>query len=219
MLPSSTGQTVGMALAAMTIVAMLLIPKCIGVLVVTCSILSVQLGVVGYMTLWGVHYDMYSMVTLIMSIGFSVDFCAHTAYSFYSLEVPHQHQQSKSVNVNDPAKTAVTILGVGLSHVGFPILQGSMSTVLAVIGLMLTGVYVHVMFFKVVFLIMTIGALHAVVFLPVCMLIFETFQWPPSCCNSKGNQTDIRAVSQNPEQSESFIESHSWAASNFKRKD
>ncbi|CAG0912623.1 unnamed protein product [Notodromas monacha] len=167
MLPEATREGVFMAIGAMTLVAFLLIPNMSGIFVVTCSILSVQMGVVGYMTLWGVHYDLYSMVMLIMTIGFSVDFCAHTAYAFYSQK---------------PTTDPVERLGIGLTHVGLPILQGTTSTVIAVVGLLLTGIHVHVMFFKVVFLIMTIGALHAILFLPVCMLIFETVPWKAVCC-------------------------------------
>jgi multidrug efflux pump subunit AcrB len=165
-LPSKTAETMALAFGAMVVVAFFLIPDWSGIFVVTCSILSVQLGVVGYMTLWGVYYDLFSMVVLIMSIGFSVDFCAHTAYAFYS--------QKSSDKTGETEKSAVEKLGIGLTHVGLPILQGTTSTVIAVSGLLLTGYYAHVMFFKVIFLIMTIGALHAIMFLPVCMLIFDS---------------------------------------------
>ena len=178
-LPGKTAETMAMAFGAMVVVAFFLIPAWSGIFVVTCSILSVQLGVVGYMTLWGVYYDLFSMVVLIMSIGFSVDFCAHTAYAFYS-------QKPKPGEVE---KSSVEKLGIGLTHVGLPILQGTTSTVIAVSGLLLTGYYAHVMFFKIIFLIMTIGALHAIVFLPVCMLIFESVLRQP-CHQREKDQVD-----------------------------
>ena len=46
------------------------------------SIISIAIGVFGYMTLWGVNLDAVSMISLIMSIGFAVDLSAHIIYAF-----------------------------------------------------------------------------------------------------------------------------------------
>ena len=48
------------------------------------SIVSIEVGVVGFMTLWDVNLDSISMINLIMCIGFSVDFSAHISYHFMS---------------------------------------------------------------------------------------------------------------------------------------
>ena len=43
-------------------------------------------GVLGFLNLWGVGVDPFSLASLLMSIGFSVDICAHISYHFYQLE-------------------------------------------------------------------------------------------------------------------------------------
>jgi multidrug efflux pump subunit AcrB len=40
------------------------------------SIISINCGVFGYMTFWGVNLDAVSMISIIMSIGFAVDLSA-----------------------------------------------------------------------------------------------------------------------------------------------
>lgn len=49
---------------------------------VSFSIVSINVGILGFMTFWGVRLDFISMVTIVMSIGFCVDFAAHLAYNF-----------------------------------------------------------------------------------------------------------------------------------------
>ncbi len=78
----ATLQTVGAATAAMLIVSFLFIPKLSCCLCLTACIISTNLGVVGCMALWGVRLDIVSMITVLMSIGISVDFVAHVSY-FY----------------------------------------------------------------------------------------------------------------------------------------
>ena len=72
------------AAVIMMFVSLFLIPNPICSLWVAFSILSIELGVVGFMTLWNVNLDSISMINLIMCIGFSVDFSAHISYHFMS---------------------------------------------------------------------------------------------------------------------------------------
>ncbi|VDP32387.1 unnamed protein product [Soboliphyme baturini] len=69
-------------MACMVVIALLLVPKPLCSLWVTFMIASIDVGVIGYMAFWNLSMDCISMITLIMSIGFSVDFSAHIAYAY-----------------------------------------------------------------------------------------------------------------------------------------
>ncbi|KHJ48436.1 patched family protein [Trichuris suis] len=132
-------------------IALLFIPNPLGAICVTLSMASIDAGVIGYMTMWGLSIDCITMITLIMSIGFSVDFSAHIAYSY-------------AVNKGKGTEHSIRM---ALGNLGWPIVQGGLSTVLGVIVLADVKSYMFVAFCKTVLLIIGIGVIHGIVFLPV----------------------------------------------------
>ncbi|XP_019967738.2 patched domain-containing protein 3 [Paralichthys olivaceus] len=158
----NTTQTLLLAVVVMLIISLVLIPSPICSLWVAFAIGSVIVGVTGFMALWGVSLDSISMINLIMSIGFSVDFSAHISYSFVS---------SSKRDANERATDA-------LAQLGYPILQGAVSTVLGVLTLSFSGSYIFRTFFKVMFLVITFGLIHGLVFIPVFLTLFGACE----CC-------------------------------------
>uniref|UniRef100_A0AAF5PZN4 SSD domain-containing protein n=1 Tax=Wuchereria bancrofti TaxID=6293 RepID=A0AAF5PZN4_WUCBA len=153
---SNTIQNILIALVVMIIIAMLLIPQPLCSVWVAFSIASIDLGVIGFMTLWDVNLDAISMITIIMSIGFSVDYSAHITYGYViSAE-------------STPEQRVKTALGA----LGWPVTQGAMSTILAVVVLADIPAYMIVTFFKTVSLSIVLGLLHGLVFLPVMLSWF-----------------------------------------------
>ncbi|XP_070700921.1 patched domain-containing protein 3-like [Pempheris klunzingeri] len=152
----NTVQTVAAAAVVMLVVSLILMPNPLCSLWVAFAVCSVVVGVTGFMALWGINLDSISMINLVMCIGFSVDFSAHISYSFVC---------SPKSDVNEKATDA-------LARSGYPILQGALSTVLGVVVLSASGSYIFRTFFKIVFLVITFGLLHGLVFLPVFLTLF-----------------------------------------------
>ncbi|MFH4973871.1 hypothetical protein AB6A40_000580 [Gnathostoma spinigerum] len=148
----ATLRNVSISLLCMTIVALLLIPNLPSCFLILASIISINVGVFGYMTLWGVNLDAVSMISIIMSIGFAVDLSAHITYSF--------------VTATGTSKQRVLS---ALKSLGWPIFQGATSTIAGISVLSTVNAYIILTFFKTVWLTMCIGMTHGLLFLPVAL--------------------------------------------------
>ena len=84
------------------------------------------------------------MITIIMAIGFSVDYTAHITYGYVISSKLHP-----SDRINE-----------ALGALGWPLVQGALSTILAVLILSNLPSYMIVTFFKTVFLAISLGLLH-----------------------------------------------------------
>lgn len=152
----NTLQEIYSGISCMVAVALLFIPSPICSLWVALSVVSIDVGVVGYMTLWGLNMDAVSMIAIIMSIGFSVDFSAHIAYSF------------AAADGKDPVEKTCE----ALASIAWPILQGGAATIMGVIVLADINSYMVAAFFKTVFLVVVLGLVHGLIFLPVVLSVF-----------------------------------------------
>ncbi|MCP9260837.1 Patched domain-containing protein 3 [Dirofilaria immitis] len=71
-----------LAMLSMLIVSFIMIPSWIAAFVIAFAIFSIDIGVIGFMTFWGVRLESVSIITVIMSIGFAVDLSAHIGYAY-----------------------------------------------------------------------------------------------------------------------------------------
>ncbi|KAI5641695.1 patched family domain-containing protein [Phthorimaea operculella] len=145
----------------MMITSFIFIPNILCSLWVAFSIISIEIGVVGYMALWDINLDSISMINLIMCIGFSVDFTAHICYAYMASKAKSPDQRVSEC----------------LYSLGLPIVQGSFSTILGVVALLLSDSYIFSVFFKMVFMVIFFGAMHGLLLLPVLLSLFG----PGSC--------------------------------------
>ncbi|XP_039645404.1 patched domain-containing protein 3 [Perca fluviatilis] len=163
-------KNVGVITAVMLVVSLLLIPNPLCSLWVTCSIGSVTAGVTGFMALWDISLDSISMIIFTICIGFTVDCSAHVAYAFVS---------SKRTSRDDKVVDA-------LSSLGYPILQGALSTILGVSVLARSEFHTFRTFFQIFFLVMFIGVLHGLIFIPVILTLCT--------CRSDGDESKDKSV-------------------------
>ncbi|XP_012670489.2 patched domain-containing protein 3-like isoform X1 [Clupea harengus] len=173
----NTIQNVAVTAAVMLFISLMLIPNPLCSLWVTFSIASIILGVTGFMALWDVNLDAISMIILVVCIGFSVDFSAHISYAFVS---------SKKPSANEKAVEA-------LFHLGYPILQGALSTILGVVVLSASKNYIFRTFFKIMFLVIFIGLFHGITFIPVFLTFFDMCRSPAKIRNQNEQEGQAMA--------------------------
>ncbi|XP_041102487.1 patched domain-containing protein 3-like [Polyodon spathula] len=171
---SNTIQNIAVATAVMLVIALLLIPNPLCSLWVTFAIGSVIVGVVGFMAFWSVNLDSISMINLVICIGFSVDFSAHISYVFVS---------NSKCDVNEKVVDTLYTLG-------YPIVQGAVSTILGVIVLAAAESYIFRTFFKIMFLVILFGAVHGLIFLPVFLTFFGVCSMTGEVTSKK--QSDVK---------------------------
>lgn len=185
-------QTITVAAIVMMIISLVFIPSPSCAIWVAFSIISIEIGVIGYMTLWNVNLDSISMINLIMCIGFSVDFSAHISYAYYSCNERYPRDRVR----------------VALTSLGMPIFQGSVSTVLGIIALAFAPSYVFVTFFKTVFLVMLFGATHGLFLLPVLLSITDI-------CNSEPKTLEEVLTAESPDRKHLPHHQHHFKSSNL----
>ncbi|KAE8595916.1 hypothetical protein XENTR_v10015913 [Xenopus tropicalis] len=157
----SAVQNMIVAFVVMLVVSLLFIPNPLCSLWVTFAIASIIVGVAGFMAFWRVNLDSISLITLVICIGFSVDFSSHIAYACFS---------SKKEKTEERVIDALHVLG-------YPIVQGALSTILGVVALSVAESYIFKTFFKLTCLVIAFGVLHGLVFIPVFLTIIACPRW------------------------------------------
>ncbi len=190
---TNTIQNIVVATCAMLVISLLLIPNPLCSLWVTFAIASVIVGVAGFMALWDVSLDSVSMINLVICIGFSVDFSAHISYAFVS---------SEKSSADEKATDAITKLG-------YPIVQGAVSTIAGVVVLAAAESYIFRTFFKIMFLVILFGAVHGIAFIPVFLTFLGTCG--QMCSNShEKNKENLRSDTNEPQAETDMSNSRTW---------
>lgn len=94
--------------AVMLVISLLMIPDPISSIWVMIAIVSIETGVLGYMTMWDVKLDPVSMISCLLCIGFAVEFATHVSHSYVSSSQP-----TKELKIRE-----------ALDHIGGPIVHG-----------------------------------------------------------------------------------------------
>uniref|UniRef100_A0A8R1DV39 SSD domain-containing protein n=1 Tax=Caenorhabditis japonica TaxID=281687 RepID=A0A8R1DV39_CAEJA len=153
---SSTITNDTLAMFCMFCVALVFIPNPMCALFITVAMVTIDIGVIGFLSLWSVKLDPISMITIIMSIGFSIEFSAHITHGFVS---------------NENKLSAFDRCVDAMEKLAWPVVHGSLSTILGVTVLAFIDSYMVLVFFKTIFLVLVIGAWHALMLLPIVLSI------------------------------------------------
>ncbi|XP_023213145.1 patched domain-containing protein 3-like [Centruroides sculpturatus] len=132
---------------------------------VTCAlctsmiILCIICETVGFVSFFHVKLDIVMLASLVVCVGFSINYPTHISYSFVT---------SNKLNPDERLKKS-------LYEIGLPIFQGSFSTILGVSVLPFEPFYSSVSFFKIVLVIGLQTAFHAMFVIPVFLTIIGNF--------------------------------------------
>ncbi|KAI1712423.1 patched family domain-containing protein [Ditylenchus destructor] len=101
-------QTAVSAVILMSVLVFCFIAKFEAIFTVVLSIFSISLGTVGYLHLWSVNLDAVSLISMLMSIGFSVDYSAHVCYHFYTFSSDSETEPKMPVSPPSPSACSTT---------------------------------------------------------------------------------------------------------------
>lgn len=144
---------VGVAIIGMLFVALMFIPHPISVTCVTLTMVTIVLGMFGFMHFWGLALSAITTVQIILSVGFCVDFTVHISHAFMTATGKNRNERVMSA----------------LEKVGIPILNGAISSILGILMLAFAGSYIYKSFFKTMLLVILLGLAHSVLLLPVLL--------------------------------------------------
>jgi len=144
----------GLSVAGVAIVVCIFIPNFFVAAVTTLAIVSIDILVLGYMFYWGQSLNTTSMISLLMSIGFSADFVAHISLGY--TEVPHE--------LVGASRLKRTIFA--LREVGPPVAQAGISTFCAIIPIAVSKSQIFFNFFSITCLVLLFGLAHGLFILP-----------------------------------------------------
>lgn len=147
----STLQTVGIAVAAVFVVACVLMPNPFLIICIAMSLASIITGVLGFMHFWGLSLSSITMIHVIMSVGFSVDFSAHICHAFLTSEGRDRNAR----------------VCKALEMTAGPIFNSAFSSIVGIIMLILSESYVFISFFRVMLLVILFGLFHGLFVLPI----------------------------------------------------
>jgi len=141
-----------MAVMVVIIAFLLVNPKAVSV---TCFCLClIIVNIIGYMHFWGLALDSVTIIMLVIALGLSVDYAAHIGRAFMETHGTPDER-----------------LKLCLENMGVAVLNGAISTFLAVLLLSGSRSYVFITFFRQLFLCIVFGLTHGLILLPVLMSI------------------------------------------------
>uniref|UniRef100_A0A914MG56 SSD domain-containing protein n=1 Tax=Meloidogyne incognita TaxID=6306 RepID=A0A914MG56_MELIC len=144
--------SIAVTVVCMVLICSLFIAHPAGVCVIGICISSICFTLVGTLSWCGADLDPITMVDVLLATGFSVDYTAHIAHQYYTKQGSSIERIAQSLDEMCP-----------------PMLQAGISTALCMVPLVFLPTYAIVAFAKTIFVVVSIGLLHGLFFLPVLL--------------------------------------------------
>ena len=175
----NTVQAFVIAAESMYFISLIFIPDLISAICIILSMMSIMIGMVGFMHVWSLSLNSITMIEVIMSVGFCIDFTAHLTHAFIA--------GVGTGSRNERAYRACLQTGV-------PILNSALSTIIGVCVLGLAESYAFITFFKTLILVMVLGVFTSMLFLPVLLSLIGPHWSFHKAVSDKTNKNPIKPL-------------------------
>jgi len=143
-----------LSILCVAIITMLLLGNIFVVILVLVMVIATLVDIVGFLHFWGITIDILSAVNIVLAIGLCVDYAVHIAHAFLISEGSRQERATNCVKT-----------------IGMAVLNGGVTTFLALFFCSFSSAHVFQTFFKVFSLTVTFGLFHGLVLLPALLSI------------------------------------------------
>ncbi|XP_067123939.1 patched domain-containing protein 3-like [Centruroides vittatus] len=189
-IPKITIQTLGIVSFTVSIISAALLPNIICIVCVLFSIISVGAGVLGFMFIFNLGLNLTSLSILIIVIGYSVDYAAHVSCAYIS---------AKESSPDKRLENAISLTAI-------PIIQGSVTTILAIVTALNVSEKETLLAINVIILACVIAGIHGLTFVPIIISVIDRIfqkcfyfisKWKCSNAFSPNQTENIRSIHRN----------------------
>ena len=160
----------------MFVISIIFIPDLVSVFCIILTMFSIMIGMLGSMSFMSLSLSTITMVIVIMSIGFCIDFSAHIVHAFIS-----------DTGKGDRSTRAYR----ACINVGIPIFNSAFSTFLGISLLYFCESFIFKAFFKTVTVLMALGVVNSLIFLPVLLSLIGP-NWPQHKQKKRIDETELK---------------------------
>jgi len=175
-----------LSILCVAIITMLLLGNIFVVLLVLGMVIITLVDIVGLLHFWGITIDILSAVNIVLAIGLCVDYAVHIAHAFLTSEGTRQERATSAVRL-----------------IGMAVLNGGITTFLALFFCSFSSAHVFITFFKVFCLTVLFGLYHGLVLLPVLLSIIGPASSSARSSDDSSIATQSCSVSSSGSRSES----------------
>lgn len=144
---------VGLAVAAVGVIVFFTVASPMTAVLITLNVAACIVEILGFMHALGIVIDSVSVINIVLAVGLSVDYSAHVGHCF---------MVKGGKDKNARALEA-------LADIGAAVLNGAISTFLAVVVLLFSSSYVFVTLSRQFALTVALGITHGLILLPVLL--------------------------------------------------